>query len=49
MANPIERIKRYTNKIITTHLPQNENSEYDINSSFKAKAIMKCLDRKSVV
>jgi transcriptional regulator NrdR family protein len=44
MANPIERIKRYTNKIITTHLPQNENSEYDINSSFKAKAIMKCLD-----
>ena len=44
MANPIERIKSYTNKITTTHFPFNTNGEYDIDSSPKVKSILECLD-----
>lgn len=44
MANPIERIKNYTNKITTTHFPFNTNGEYDIDSSPKVKSILECLD-----
>ncbi|MGJ0289525.1 hypothetical protein NG749_04215 [Aliarcobacter cryaerophilus] len=43
MANPIERIKSYTNKITTTHFPFNTNGEYDIDSSPKVKSILECL------
>ena len=44
MANPIERIKSYTNKITTTHFPFNTKGEYDIDSSPKVKSILECLD-----
>lgn len=44
MANPIERIKRFTNKIATTHFPHLENDDYSINNSLKVNAIKECLD-----
>lgn len=45
MANSIERIKRFTNKITTTHFPYFTNSDYSIDFSWKVKSIMECLDQ----
>ena len=48
MAMPIKRVNRFVNKIADIHYPYCQDSEYDVDLSYKVKSITACLDELNI-